>query len=162
MAGPEILYTLAEISVAIADFSVIVVLFKRGDSVGWRTEDADRFHGMILHAMSAASFCFVPSAVAIFSSSPSVVWALSSGALGVQILLHGLVIVRIPTIKKSEVLPQMVLGLGIVVMLFMNVLGVGFDREFGPFLGGIFWHLLSAGTLFVQLIWISPENIQRD
>ena len=42
-----------EISVALAGFSAIVVLFRRGESGTWLPRDADRFHGMILHAAAA-------------------------------------------------------------------------------------------------------------
>ena len=49
----DVLFSLAQIAVAFAGFSAIVVLFGRGASGRWRQSHADRFHGMVLHAMVA-------------------------------------------------------------------------------------------------------------
>ena len=51
LASPDVLFTVAEIAVALAGFSAVVVLFKRRDSGRWRAADADRFHGMVVHGV---------------------------------------------------------------------------------------------------------------
>ena len=49
MAETELLFTVAEISVALAGFSAVVVLFKRRDSGKWRAADANRFKKSHIH-----------------------------------------------------------------------------------------------------------------
>jgi len=47
------LLTLAEVAITMAGFSAVVVSFKKRDTNTWLKLDADRFHGMILHAILA-------------------------------------------------------------------------------------------------------------
>ena len=101
MAETELLFTVAEISVALAGFSAVVVLFKRRDSGKWRAADANRFNGMVFHAMFAAFFCILPSIVGIFTQKPYLIWSISSATLGIQILIHASVIMRVPTTAYS-------------------------------------------------------------
>jgi len=48
LAESEVLFAVAEFSVAVAGFSAIVVILRRSESGKWRAIDADRFHGMLL------------------------------------------------------------------------------------------------------------------
>ena len=70
LAEAELLFTLAEISVALAGFSAIVVLFKRRDSGRWHAADGNRFNGMVFHAIFAAFFCIFPSIRGRLKSCP--------------------------------------------------------------------------------------------
>jgi hypothetical protein len=155
----SVLFALAEISVAFAGFSAIVVLFKRRDSGKWQAADADRFHGMVLHAMAAVFFCLLPSIVGVFTDRAALVWNLSSAALGIQITLHiALVMNFASTTGASRVL----LGLGFVPagVQALNVLGIGFAHEFAAYLFGVVWHVFQSGVLFVVLIWIPDEDLE--
>ena len=57
------LLTLAEVAVALAGFSAIIVVFRRGTNGKWRHRDADLFHGMVIHAICAVLFCLFPNLV---------------------------------------------------------------------------------------------------
>ena len=59
----DTLLALAEVAVALAGFSAIVVVLKRGVTGQWTSHDADRFHGMIIHAIAAVVFCLLPMIV---------------------------------------------------------------------------------------------------
>jgi len=158
---PSILVTLAEISVALAGFSAIVVLFRRRDAGSWLEADADRFHGMILHAAAATFFCFLPSIVGVFSDDPAAVWGLSSAVLATQILAHVAVILRLATTDRIGRGLQ-VLGVAAAGGLWLNVFGIGFQREFGPYLLGVLWHVGQSAVLFVLLIWIPVGDIEPE
>ena len=75
--------TLAEVSVAMAGFSSIVVFFKRRETDIWQKSDADRFHGMILHSMLAVLFAFLPSAFANFDIDTETTFRWCSSLLAV-------------------------------------------------------------------------------
>lgn len=53
MVETDLLFGLAELSVGLAGFSAIVVLFRRRETGKWRVGDAERFRGIVLHAISA-------------------------------------------------------------------------------------------------------------
>lgn len=159
MAEFETLFALAEISVALAGFSAIVVIFKRREDGSWHRADSDRFHGMVLHAMAAAFFCLLPALIAVFTGDTGVVWKIASGALGAQVLGHAAIIARLPTTRRLDVVVALLPGLVVVVLQAMNVLGIRFAGEFGPYLAGVVWHVFQAGVLFVALIWVRAADI---
>ena len=57
MSESETLFSIAQVAIGLAGFSAIVVGFKRLESGDWHRADADRFNGMLIHAMCAALFC---------------------------------------------------------------------------------------------------------
>lgn len=157
MTESDTLYALAEVSIAIAGFSAIVVLFKRGESGSWVAGDADRFNGMLLHSMAAATFCVLPSIIVVFVANEAIVWSIASTVLGAQIVGHSVVIFRL---RSTDSLGRASLGIAAIVvgLQVLNVFSVHFSREFGPYLVGVLWHLLHAGGLFVSLVWVRSSD----
>lgn len=156
---PSALLTVAEIAIALAGFSAVVVIFKRRSSGEWARADADRFHGMVLHAMAATAFAFLPFVVALFTDVAARVWSISSGLLGVQILWHVSVVVRLPS-SSPGTRPFMLLGVAAAALQGLNAFGIAFDREFAPYLVGVLWHVVQSGVLFVWLIWIPESDVE--
>jgi hypothetical protein len=143
-----------------AGFSAIVVLFKRRESGQWLPEDADRFNGMVLHAMAAAIFCFLPAIVEAATGPGPDLWLVCSALLGAQITVHAAIVMRL----KSTSTPARALVAGgafvAAGLQVLNVVGVGASRGFTPYLIGLQRHLLQAGVLFVLLIWVRDEDIE--
>ncbi len=162
LAEAELLFTLAEISVALAGFSAIVVLFKRRDSGRWHAVDGNRFNGMLFHAIFAAFFCIFPSILNIFTDKPSHIWSIASAVLGAQILVHVTIIIRVATTKRRHILPIVALASGPIALQVLNVTGIGFAHEFGPYLGGVLWHVIHASVLFVWLVQIPQEDLDPE
>lgn len=158
---PEIerLYSLAEISIGLAGFSAIVVMFRRRDSGTWSPADADRFNGMVFHAMAAAFFCVLPAIVGVFVEGPRV-WTVCSAVLGLQIVGHAIGVVLLATTGGWA--RAMILGGGGAAagLQALNAFGVAFDHEFGPYEIGVLWHVLHAGFLFLLLVWV-PRSAVR-
>ena len=156
---PSVLFPLAEIAVALAGFSAIVVIFRRRDSGKWRAGDADRFHGMVLHAVAATFFCLLPSIIGIFVESTQFVWNICSAVLGLQIVTHVALVLRFTSTSGAS---RAILPLGFVAATLQacNLLGLGFDHDFAPYLFGVLWHVFQSGLLFVWLIWIAAEDIE--
>lgn len=155
----ETLYALAEIAVALAGFAAIVVLFKRDDSGRWKRADADRFNGMLLHAMAAGFFCIFPPLLSVFTTDASRVWTIGSIVLGTQIVAHSWKIFRLPS---STVLVQilLVVPVGIVMLQVLNAIGVIYSGEFRPYLVGVLWHVFQSGLLFVSLVFVRESDTQ--
>ncbi len=162
MADPSLLPTLAEIAVALAGFSAIVVLFRRTNEGRWRAEDADQFNGMVIHAVFAALFCLLPAMIEVFVQDPRLLWAIASAVLALQIVGHATGVILLASTNPSG-RASMVLGYGLAALLALNAAGVGFDRAFGPYLLGVLWHLLLSGALFVLLVWVpADQRVKED
>jgi hypothetical protein len=153
----ESLYALAEIAIAIAGFAAIVVLFKRRSPDGWDVADADRFNGMLLHAMAAGFFCIFPPFVNVFVLDPSVVWTVASALAAIQMTAHAGRIYSLPSSSRPIRL-LLIIPLGLVVLQIMNVFGIYFTRDFRPFLAAVLWHIFQAGFLFVMLVIVRQED----
>jgi hypothetical protein len=159
---PELdtLFALAELAVGMAGFSAIVVLFKRRESGRWLPRDADRFNGMVLHAMAGAAFCFLPAFVDVLTGQESTLWRVCSALLGAQIAIHAAIVVRLPSTSMRA--RALVAG-GALVAVTLQVLSVAdlwIPNGFTPYLIGLQWHLLQAGVLFVLLIWVRDDDIE--
>lgn len=155
----DTLFTLAEIAVGMAGFSAIVVLFKRRDSGKWLPSDADRFNGMLIHAMTAAFFCVLPAFADVFVS-PAAIWTACSAVLGVQICVHIGIVVRLPSTSAITRAVVLTGGLIAVALQALNVAGRGIEHGFGPYLIGVLWHLFHAGALFLLLIGVRPGDVE--
>lgn len=155
----ETLYALAEIAIALAGFAAIVVVFKRRSSGGWDARDADRFNGMLLHAVAAGFFCILPPFLSVFASSPSVIWAIASSLAAIQLVMHASVIFMLPSTSRLLRL-LLFIPLGLVALQVLNVSGIYFAREFGPYLAAVLWHIFQAGLLFVTLVFVRRDDIE--
>jgi hypothetical protein len=162
LGGVESLLPLAEIAIAIAGFSAIVVLFKQRGSDEWLPDDADKFRGMLGHAMFAAFFCLFPSFISIFTADQSLIWSIASSVLGVQLFSNCIIIFRLPSSFGWPARLSLLLSLGAFALQVLNVTAVYFSREFRPYLGGVLLHVFQAGALFVSLVWIPSSDIRND
>jgi hypothetical protein len=156
----DTLFALGEVAIGMAGFSAIVVLFKRRDSGRWRSQDADRFNGMLIHAMSAAFFCALPAVLEALIEATATLWAVGSALLGTQIALHAGIILHLPSTRTPTRAVVLLGGLAALTFQLLNVAGVGIPRGFAPYLIGVLWHLLHAGVLFVTLVWVRAEDVE--
>lgn len=156
-ALPEMdeLYSVAEIAIAIAGFAAIVASFKRRADGSWDGVAGNYFNGMLIHSTTAVLFCVLPALLGAFLSSPQTVWAIASSMLGIQILVHATIIVRLPASGLGTRLLMMI-GALVAALQAYNAL---VRAEFEPYLVGILWHVMHAGGLFVSLVWVPAEEI---
>jgi hypothetical protein len=159
---PELdtLFKVAEIAVAIAGFAAIVVLFRRRDAGTWQAYDGDRFNGMVMHALVALFFCFLPAVLSAFSDQPATVWGIASGLLAVWTVCHVAGVLRMATTDRGS-RAALVLGFAVAGVLAMNALGVGFERAFAPYLIGVLWHVFQAAVLFGLLVFVRSDQMDR-
>lgn len=155
----DTLLTLAEIAVGLAGFSSVVVIFKRREGGSWRLEDADRFNGMILHAVAAVLLCLVPMVLEVFTGAGHAQWVAASGLLGLQVAGHSAAIVALSS--TGPIARWAVLGTGLAVAALQgaNALGLGAPPRAGPYVVGVVWHLVLAGGLFVALVWVPSDSV---
>lgn len=155
----DTLFALAEVAIALAGFSAIVVVLKRGTAGRWRAADADRFHGMVVHAIFAVVFCLLPSLLNSVVQDVVTTLHVSVALLAVQILLHSVAVMFFATTSSVS---KLALSVGVFVGLFLWTAFTdwGVQREFEIYLVGVMWHILQAGLLFVLLVWIPRDEIE--
>ena len=160
MLSAEPLLGLAEIAIALAGFSAIVVVLKRGQSGSWKAADADRFHGMVVHAVCAVLFCLLPNLIDIVVQDAVTTLHICAALLGVQIILHAANVMRMPTTSNGA---RGALAFGIVIGFtqFAAFSDWGVNRELQFYVLGIIWHIIQAGVLFIMLVWIRDDDIKR-
>jgi len=49
-----------------------------------------------------------------------------------------------------------------VLLQVLNVLGVGFDHAFGPYLVGVLWHVSQSGVLFAMRTFARAADVRGD
>ncbi len=160
----DTLLTLAEVAITMAGFSAIVVIFKRRTTELWRKTDADRFHGMVIHAIVAALFCFLPFLLIEFSTNETDALRVCSGLLCVTTTVIVANAVRLEGTSNAWIRVIFVCAGGIIVVLQgINAIWSLPGYVLGLYLVGVFWHLVQAAILFVMLIWIpaSQTEIQQ-
>ncbi len=149
----DTLNTLAEVAIAFAGFSSVVVIFRRRDDGSWTQADSQRFLGMITHALHGAGLAFVPQILQHFLSSTALVWALSSLLLGISTLLHAFVATRLElSTSRPHAAMALIQGLVIFALQMANLFSWLGPPGPGLFIVGIFWHTVQAGYLFTMLV----------
>jgi len=157
MEEAQSLYSVAQIAVTVAGFASLVVVLKRRDDGMWDAGDADRFHGMLLHASFAVGFCFLPIVLSAFIEDPHRIWSICSLLLGAQLFWQTVMIARLESSTWRTRLGLLPGFLAAIVQVF-NVFGGDGHAEFLPYLVGILWHTFQAAALFVLLIWVRPHQ----
>ena len=148
--SPETLISLAEVAIAIAGFSSIVLVVKSTSSQTWSQQNTDFFTGMALHTMLAVFFCFLPSIVNIFVQEPETTLRITCAILGTQLLLHSAVVICLPTTRNLfYIFPVAGLSFGVLQMLSFTDWGV--QRILELYLAGVIFHVLQASVLFLLL-----------
>ena len=156
----SVLLSLAQLGVAFAGFAAIVVLFGRGDGGRWKGPDrADRFHGMVVHALVAVLFCVLPLIIDAFAENPTAIWRIGSALLGVEIFAHSTGVLRMATTIGALARVAVAFGYVVAAQQFLNAAGIGLERPFDAYLVGVLWHVIMSGALFLMLIWVPKSDV---
>ena len=157
----DTLLSLAEVAIALAGFSAIVVVLKRGVEGKWSALHADQFNGMVIHAICAVVFCLLPMLLNIVIQDVSTTFHILCAVLGAQVIGHSLGVMFFSTTSKSARF-SLAFGTLIGIAQFLVFTDWGVQREYEIYLTGIVWHIIQAGMLFVTLVWIPVRSIEDE
>ncbi len=144
----DTLIGLAEIAIALAGFSAIVVMLRRGADSRWSALDAARFHGMVLHSCGAFAFALLPTLMNAVIQNAEMTLHIAAGLLGTLTLSHAAFVLW--TVRTNWI-ERVLLAGGFSVGLLQWVVFTdrGFGREHEIYLVGVAWHTLQAAILFL-------------
>ncbi len=156
MEAEGILTTLAEVAIAIAGFSGIVVALQNR-TVDWSETDKLRFSALLQVSFASVFFSFVPIVLYLMHPSEPFVWRWSSGLWLVYIAC--IVAYRVPQVLRvsapgsdtSKVAVGFVFS-GLCTSVLLQVANVVWLRVSWPHVVTVIWGMLLAFVLFVRLL----------
>jgi hypothetical protein len=157
MEAEGILTALAEVAIAIAGFSGIVVALKRRGEA-WSESDKTRFSVLLQISLSCVFWSFTPIVLYLVNTSAVSVWGWSTG-IWLMFVLGGIAY-RLPRIRRATSLDAepparvvMALMIGVLVIsVAAQVANVGWLRTSWPHVLAILLSLLLSSILFVRLL----------
>ncbi len=157
MQGSDVLTVIAEIGVALAGFSGIVVALRQRSVESWSFPEVMRLRFMLYGSTLTFLFALSPFVFHHLGASPAVTWSVSSLALGFFFGCATLLTVRLFRRRLPELSPRWGVAYtsGNIItatVLLANAVGFFGDPSFGLYLVGIAWLLLYTTTLFVRLV----------
>lgn len=155
----EIFQTFAEISIGILGFTAIVIMLKSQHSQ-W---NESVFQGMISHCVQALLYSILPFILEAYDCKPETIWICCSLVLGIITMWQGIMVQIFDKQSKQSTKTLMLLfSLGIGVLMFLNVFGVGNAPNKAPYLIGITWHIVQSLVIFIMIVAKGPSNSSNE
>ena len=112
--------------------------------------------------LAAVLFAFVPFCVRYLSAGSGVIWGFSSLLLGLFLAVQAALVMhraRAMGPGRHEVRPWLtafmaVCALSALALRAANVAGIGFEREFAPYLIGLVLLLVASAAQFSRLLFL--------
>ena len=164
MEASDTLLTLAEVSLGLAGFAGIVVLFGRGPGA-LPPADSLRLALLVGASLGTLFLSLIPIALSFVGVAEPELWQWSSAimvAVAVPAHLFGLSHVRRNAAELFEVVPFYLIAIAAVAFLanliaqICNALGVGWPPSFGVYLFGLLLYLLFAAVQFARMLFVRP------
>lgn len=166
MEHADILLSIAEIAVAFAGFSSIVVVFRNRDSGTWDPLDAIRYRTMLAGSLATAALAGVPLVVSWLAVPPGSIWRVSSAVLFLWFVRAIVAQLHIRSFFPSPAgqarwLAFLLTSSGIAACLVLDGLGLAFQGAAEPYLVGITWILFLSGWQFYHLVVLRPGSVDE-
>lgn len=168
MEGESALQVFAEVSVALAGFTGVVAVFRERGPTAWTPVDFLRFRVMLGTSLAALLLSLLPFGLHGLGLGASAMWATCSGAFALY-----LVVVlpldfrrarRMGVGREADFNPWVpaiggVLGASALVIQVLNVVGIGFERQAGPFLVGLVLLIGICALMFALMLGIFGRGV---
>lgn len=163
---PQSLHVIAEISIAFAGFSGLIVAFRR--NVGPLTEvQKFRLRILLSLAFGALFLALLPELLQFLGVTANNVWRFASTAA----LLYSVIFIAFwflasrriakfaPEIFDEWAFRRMALGHGIVALLLVGVItSLVRDKAAGIYLATLIWYLVHAAQQFARMLFIRSRG----
>ena len=166
MENEHLLLTAAEVAIALAGFTGIVVVFGSRDG-RWTVVDMVRMKAALGASFGSAFLAFLPSTIHLFGIEGALLWRISSGLALVYI--GGVIVWQLTQWKELtdsdwEVLNErgrLIMGVtvfGSVAASLANVLGAGTEPSLKLYFLGLILYMVTAAYLFVRILLVRPRH----
>jgi hypothetical protein len=169
LQGAGILQLIAEVAVALAGFSGVVVALGRRSGGAWASSDKTRLRTMLDLSFLAAFLAIMPFILFHGGLESSSIWAWSSGlgalVMGVRLIraLPQLASIwRDSSVSRPLVATMRSLQAAIVLVLAANATGFGLGQSFTPYLIALVGLLAMSALMFVRLLNVEQIGTQQE
>jgi hypothetical protein len=166
MSADDALGLLAEIAVAIAGFSSIVVVFGGRSEGRWSRADRARLSLLVGGSLAVLFFALFPSAIRFLHGGESITWGASSGLFATFLIaynvwanrrMRGLFAFEPGALNPYVAISMLLLLAVALVLQVLNLVGP-FHLESGPYVVGLVLLLMVSATQFVRLVFTSIDS----
>lgn len=166
MAESETFFTLAEVAVALAASTGIILALAR-EPERWSGFDAVRVFLLLASSLGATVLSLLPAALAITGVSGGALWRTCSAVLAVYVATFLAVafrrVVSLPAGERRDFRPSLAVSfnavnVAVVVAQVLNAGGLFGGGSPSPFLLGLLWLVTWSATLFALLILLRPSS----
>ena len=161
MEQSDILFALAEVSVAFAGFSGVVAAFGRRDPATWSFAERVGFLTLVKVSLASLFFCVVPFGLATLHLSETYVWRIAS-ALFVTYIVVSIIWVRrrLRTTAPSglatvSLTARRFIRTADMLAVALSIYNVTMLGEIGPYLWALLLLLMQAGFMFARMLFLS-------
>ncbi len=164
MEGAEALFTLAEVSVALAASTGIILALTK-DPATWRPFDSVRVYLLLAASLGVTILSLLPMGLQLAGLGGPTVWRICSIALALYIVAFLAVALRrmlgLPPQDRVDFRPVFFvafngMNLLVVVAQALNALGILLQGTVGPYFFGLLWLVTWSAILFMLLIFLRP------
>ena len=154
------LLTIAEIAIALAGFAGIIATFQLGQLEHISRGRVLAVWMIVNTSLSVGFFSLLPIGLISFGLKAEVVWAISSTLIAIVSIILTPFVIRNMNLQREKISVRVVfysiwlVGFALVVVNFLNGLGIVFHREFGPFFAIIMYSLFIVGWNFSRLLML--------
>jgi hypothetical protein len=159
------LQLIAQLAVAMAGFSSVVVAYGRRFEDGWKASDRIRLSLLVGDSLAVMFFALLPLVLQGYRLEASLIWGLASASLGLYVFTRSLMI--LPRVRGNVgtgmgSLHPLVIALtalclvGTVALQIFNLLGPQTVHA-GPFVTGLWLLLSSASMQFLRLVFTNLD-----
>jgi hypothetical protein len=168
MQGADLLQTVAEVSVAFAGFTGVVLAFGRRADRPWSPMDVYRFRVLLGASLQALLLSLIPFLLHYAGASERTTWAASSFLVCLLLLVVTAVDLRyLGPIREQIPRADRLLGVGIGVgfvfvfpVQIANVLGAFTTGSIAAYLGALIYYLAMSSLMFLRLL--AGVGLERD
>jgi hypothetical protein len=164
MQGSEVLTVSAEIAVALAGFSGIVVALRQRGLEAWPAHEVQRLRNMLELSALSTLFAMLPFLPHYLGASNEQTWSFCSFALSAGLAALVVFTVRRTSPAVREKLNRnwfhaYISGTAVVIaVLLVNGIGLTRPPQLGMYLLGLGWTLFFAFSLFIRLVLGGAES----
>jgi hypothetical protein len=166
LQGSEALFTIAEVLVALAASTGIILALTR-DPEHWQPFDALRVFNLLTSSLSGTFLALLPFGLHFAGVGSQEVWRVASGAMAVLCLV--IAGFTIPMFRAQYHASRQSFRLWLVISLsVMGVLNLGaqilngfaivFHGVLSVFFGGLLWFVAYSALLFVFIVFNRPKS----
>jgi hypothetical protein len=161
--GADTLLTTAEVAVALAGFSGVVVVLGRPSLSDWTPVDVLRLQVLLGVSLGAVILALLPLAFHHVGLTHALVIGLSSSLMGGYILIAGVLFQRSIRGLSPESRQSVSGGLTgvlsaiwllVFVVIVLNAIGIVFQHEFGVYFFSLLWFLVVAAVQFARIMLV--------